>query len=175
MYSNFLCIARRVLGTGLARHLVWLIPLLAALSAVMLCLPAWRRREKAAAYEEGVLALLTLLLAALFRLVVAGTVIGSLAAALMVQGGLFGEKHGRVTHRNYDAVKTNWGVPHEQYDLRVRHYVMRKVIEEELANGSTRQRVGTLIETVHNAVTVRIKFATGLANGNTRRSFSALV
>lgn len=140
MYSNFLAIVHRVLGSGLAKHLVWLVPMLAAFSAVMLCLPAWRRRERAAAEGQARFPVLALLLAAFFRLTVAGTVIGYLAAALLVQSGLFAEKHGRVTQRNYNAVKTKWGVPHEQHDLRVRHYVMRKVIEEELANGSTRCR-----------------------------------
>ena len=140
MYSNFMVIVYRVLGSGLAKHLVWMVPVIAAFAAVMLCLPAWRRRERAAAEGEARFGVLTLLLAAAFRLAVAGTVVGFLAAALLVQSRLFAEKHGRVTQRNYNAVKTKWGVPHEQYDLRVRHYVMRKVIEEELANGSTRRR-----------------------------------
>jgi len=141
MYSSFIDIAHRVLGYGLAKHLVWLVPLLAAFAAVMLCLPSWRRLEKAAREGRAWFGLFVLLFGAGFRLVVAGTVIGYLAAALLIQRGLFSEKHGRVTERNYEAVKTKWGVPHEQYDLRVRHYVMRKVIEEELADGSTRQRV----------------------------------
>jgi hypothetical protein len=72
--------------------------------------------------------------------VIAATVVGAFAAALTVQRGLFEEKHGRVTQRNLDAVKTKWGVAHEQHDLRVTHYVMRKIIEEECVDGSTHER-----------------------------------
>ena len=140
MYTNLLAIARRVLGYGLAEHLVWIAPLLAVIAAIVLCIPAWRRREEAALDGKGRLPMLTLFAAAWFKLLVAGATIGLLAAALLAQKGLFSERHGRVTERNYNAVKTKWGVPHEQRDLTVSQYVMRKVIEEEVADGSRRTR-----------------------------------
>ena len=140
MYTNFTAIAQRVFGSGPLKHLVWAVPLLAVIAFLLLTSAPWRRIERAAREGRARLALLTLFLAGLFRLAVMATVVAVLAAALVVQEGLFSEKHGRVTSLNYEAVQTKWGVPHHQRDLSVAHFVMRRVIEEELADGSVRER-----------------------------------
>jgi hypothetical protein len=140
MFSNLLAVLRRVVALGVSKELVLAFGLFAVVSLVMLCLPAWRRREQAAWRGEGRFGLATLFAAAAFRLSVVMAVVGSLAAALMAQKGLFSEKHGCVTQRNYEAVQTKWGVSHEQSDLAVHHYIMHKKVEEELADDSTRER-----------------------------------
>jgi len=140
MYTNFIHIARRVLGPGAPRHLMWVVPALAVVAFILLCSPAWRRLEDAARAGKARFGLLVLFFSGWLRLAVVVTVVAGLGAALMVQRGLFAEKHGRVTQRNYEAVKTKWGVPHHQRDLRVMHFAMQKIIQEELANGAMRER-----------------------------------
>lgn len=119
---------------------MWIVPACAVLGFLLMVSGPWRRRERAAREGRSGWPLATLLAGGLLRIMVMVTVVGFLAAALTVQKGLFAEKHGRVTQRNLEAVRSKWGVPHHQRDLGVNHYVMRKIVREELANGTTRQR-----------------------------------
>jgi len=123
---------------GYGRLATTILLVLTALAFALMLLPAWRRRECAAWRGEGKIPLLTLLVSASMRLLLIGAAIGALSMALIVQRGLFAERHGQVTQRNYNAVRMKWGVPHEQRNLVVQQYVMRKVVTEELADGSTR-------------------------------------
>ncbi len=136
MYSNLRLIAERIFGAALAPHLLWIAPLLVLISFIMLLLPAWRKREGLAWAGETRFAVLTLLLAGAFRVILLGGVVAALSTALMVQGRLFAEKHGRVTQRNSDAIRSKWGVPHEQFDLQVRQFIMRKLVEEQFSDGT---------------------------------------
>lgn len=141
MYTTFVSVLRRVAGYDAASYLLWLAPLGALLALLFLTNPSWRRIERAAAEGRSRIGLLVLLLAGAFRFAVMGAVVAALAAALMVQEGLFSEKHGRVTERNHEAVRTKWGVAHHQRDLEVRQYAMREVLQEENAQGNVRERL----------------------------------
>lgn len=136
VYSNLRLIATHLVGAGLGRHMLWIVPLLAVISLVMLLLPVWRRREQAAWAGQLRWPTLTLLPAAAFRVILLTTLVVGLGAVLMAQGNRFSEKHGRVTERNLGAIRSKWGVAHEQRDLSLAHYVMRKVVQEKFSDGT---------------------------------------
>ena len=116
-------------------------------TAVLLLLSrAWRRGVEAAAARGGWRSVVLGLADGLMALVVGATIVAALGGSLLVQSGLFSERHGQVTQTNYNTIKTNWGPPHEQRELSVAHYITeeqtfflfkdnRMVSEEELTSG----------------------------------------
>jgi hypothetical protein len=105
------------------------------LALVLMLLPAWRRAVKAAAERGGWRGILMGTLSVLLTLVVGATVVEALRGSLLLQSREFENSHGRVSQTNYDAVKTNMGPPHEQEELRVRHYVTEEKVVYEYKNG----------------------------------------
>jgi len=121
---------------------------LAALAAALLLLLSrpWRRAVQDASARGGWRAVVLGLADGLMALAVGAAVVAALGGSLLVQSGLFKERHGEVTQTNLDAIKTNWGPPHEQRELAVTHYVTeeqtilifkdgRQISEEELGAG----------------------------------------
>ncbi len=122
MYRHILEILGGVFG-GKA-DLVLLVWAVALAGAVLLLLSrAWRRGVREAEAAGGWKAVGLGLVDGLLTLIIGATLVAALGAALLVQSGLFQEHHGQVTQRNYHAVQTNWGPPHEQRELQVAHYV----------------------------------------------------
>jgi len=135
--------------SGKAHYVFMAGMVLLALSVILLLLPPWRKAVKAAWEKGGWRGIVLGTVHGLLNVLVGGSIVGALGGAMLVQSGLFDEQHGQVTQQNYDAIKTNWGSPHEQRELSVAHYVTeeqnillfkdgRQVAEEELgaARGS---------------------------------------
>jgi len=94
-----------------------------AVAVLLLLSRAWREGVEAARRRGGWRAVLMGLANGLLTLVVGATLVAAFGGAMLVQSGLFDERHGRVTQRNYEAIQTNWGQPHQQRELGVTHYV----------------------------------------------------
>ena len=141
LYEFFGDKAEMVLAAGLA----------ALATAVLLLLSkSWRRGVAEAQDRGGWRAVVMGLGHGLITLLVGATLVAGLGGAMLVQSGLFSEKHGQVTHQNAQAMRTNWGEPHEQRELAVRHYVTeektfilfkdgRQVPEDEIGSGDADQ------------------------------------
>jgi len=141
LYEFFGDKAEMVLAAGLA----------ALATAVLLLLSkSWRRGVAEAQDRGGWRAVVMGLAHSLITLLVGATLVAGLGGAMLVQSGLFSEKHGQVTHQNAQAMRTNWGEPHEQRELAVRHYVTeektfilfkdgRQVPEDEIGSGDADQ------------------------------------
>jgi hypothetical protein len=119
---------------------------LLAVAVVLLLLPPWRWTVRAAWERGGWRGIVLGTVHGLLNVLVGVTIVAGLGGALLVQSGLFDEHHGQVTQENYEVIKTNWGMPHEQRELLVTHYVTeeqtafllkdgRTVTEEELGAG----------------------------------------
>jgi len=128
--------AEVALGAGLAAL---------AVAVLLLLAPPWRAAVAAARARGGWRAVALGLANGLLALGVGGVLVAALAGALLVQSGLFDERHGQITQANYEAIQTNWGQPHEQRELAVAHYVTepktffllkdgRQVAEDELGD-----------------------------------------
>jgi hypothetical protein len=122
---------------------------LLALAVILLLLPPWRKAVRAAWEKGGWRGIVLGAVHGLLNVLVGSTLIGGLGGAMLVQSGLFDEQHGQVTQENYDAIKTNWGSPHEQRELAVTHFITeeqtvllfkdgRQVTEEELGAGKVK-------------------------------------
>jgi hypothetical protein len=119
-------------------------------TAVLLLLSrAWRRGVAEAEERGGWRGIVLGLANGLFSLVLGAAIVAALGGSLLVQSGLFNERHGQMTQTNYDTIKTNWGPPHEQNELRVAHYITeeqtfflfkdgRTISEEELSTGKAK-------------------------------------
>ena len=136
MYRHYIQLIQKFLGDGL---FVWLIPAIIIIAIIVVPNLAWRRKIEADKKAPGIWALLRLFFTTFLDLTLGLAALGILVIALLVQHGLFSEKHGRVTDRNAEAVRSKWGIPHEQYDLSVRHYVMQTKKVEVLANDTTKE------------------------------------
>ena len=125
---------------------------LAALAAAVLLLlsKSWRRGVAEAQEHGGWRAVVMGLAQGLITLLVGATLVAALGGAMLVQSGLFSEKHGQVTQQNAQAMRTNWGEPHQQRELAVHHYVTeektfilfkdgRQVPEDEIGSGDADQ------------------------------------
>lgn len=145
MYRHILGLSERFFGDKAEYVLAAAFAVLSG--AVLLLLSRPWRQAVADAQQRGEWRAVVLTLAdSLMTLVVGGAIISALGAAMLVQSTLFDERHGLVTQRNYEAIKTNWGPPHEQRELVVTHYVTeeqtvllfkdgRQVPEDELGTG----------------------------------------
>jgi len=133
--------AEVVLAAGLA---------LLAGALLLLLSKSWRRGVAEAQARGGWRAVVMGLASGLLSLGVGATLVAALGGAMLVQSGLFDEHHGQLTQSNYEAIQTNWGSPHEQRELSVRHTVAeekafvlfkdgRQVPEEELGAGDESQ------------------------------------
>jgi len=122
---------------------------LLATAVLLLLSRAWRRGVEAAAARGGWRGVIMGLADGLMALVIGAAVVAALGGSLLVQSGLFSERHGQMTQTNYDTIKTNWGPPHEQRELSVAHYITeeqtfflfkdnRMVSEEELTSGKAK-------------------------------------
>ena len=145
MYRHILGLLHEFFG-GKA-EIVLAAGLAALATAVLLLLSrSWRRGVAEALDRGGWRAVVMGLANGFVTLLVGATLVAGLGGAMLVQSGLFNERHGQVTQRNYDAIQTNWGSPHEQRELAVTHYVTeektfvlfkdgRQVPEDELGTG----------------------------------------
>jgi len=133
----------------------------AALAALVLLLlsRAWRGAVREALARGGWRAIILGLANGLMTLAVGASLVAVLGGALLVQSGLFREEQGQVTQRNYSAVQSNWGPPHEQSELAVAHTITeeqsvllfpdgREVIEEagEATNLPTGEKAPTRLK-----------------------------
>ena len=121
-----------------------------AVAVLLLLSRSWRQGVEAARRRGGWRAVAMGLVNGLLTLLVGGTLVAAFGGAMLVQSGLFDERHGQVTQRNYEAMQTNWGKPHEQRELRVTHTVTeertffllkdgRQVAENELGDVNPQQ------------------------------------
>jgi len=99
---------------------------LLAVAVLLLLSGAWRQGVTEARRRGGWRAVVMGLVNGLLTLIVGATLVAAFGAAMLVQSGLFDERHGQVTQANYQAIQTNWGQPHEQRELAVAHYVTEK-------------------------------------------------
>jgi len=97
-----------------------------AVAVLLLLSRAWREGVEAARQRGGWRAVLMGLVHGLLTLLVGATLVAAFGGAMLVQSGLFDERHGQVTQTNYQAIQTNWGQPHEQRELSVSHHVTEK-------------------------------------------------
>ncbi|MBL7141300.1 MAG: hypothetical protein ISS74_10375 [Planctomycetes bacterium] len=97
-----------------------------AVAVLLLLSGAWRQGVAEARRRGGWRAVVMGLANGLITLIVGATFVAAFGAAMLVQSGLFDERHGQVTQTNYQAIQTNWGQPHEQSELAVAHYVTEK-------------------------------------------------
>ncbi|MFW5857797.1 MAG: hypothetical protein ACOCX4_07965, partial [Planctomycetota bacterium] len=118
MYRQFLSEVRGAVGYA---HADWVLGAGAAAGLLALLVLLTVRRDAVTRVRAGWRRFLAGLVLNLLRGALGLGVVGILAALLLVQAGLFTERHGQVTQRNYDAVRSKWGVPHEQRPLRVQH------------------------------------------------------
>ncbi len=94
-----------------------------AVAVLLLLSRAWRQGVEAARRRGGWRAVLMGLANGLLTLLVGTTLVAAFGGAMLVQSGLFDERHGQVTQTNYQAIQTNWGQPHQQRELAVTHTV----------------------------------------------------
>jgi len=106
--------AELVLAAGLA----------ALATAVLLLLSkSWRHGVAEAQERGGWRAVGMGLVHGLITLLVGATLVAALGGAMLVQSGLFDERHGQVTEKNAYTIRSLWGPAHEQRELTVAHYV----------------------------------------------------
>lgn len=149
MYRHILNLLYEFFGDK--AELVLAAGLLALATAVLLLLSrSWRRGVAEALEGGGWQAVVMGLVHGFLMLLVGAALVAALGGAMLVQSGLFGEEHGQVTQRNLEAMRTNWGEPHNQRELAVRHYVTeekvfilfkdgRRVPEDEIGSGDVDQ------------------------------------
>jgi len=142
VYRHILRLLSGVFGNAAELALVAGLGALAVAVLLLLARP-WRQGVEAARRRGGWRAVAMGLANGLLTLLVGGTLVAAFGGAMLVQSGLFDERHGQVTQRNYEAMLTNWGKPHEQRELQVSHTVTeektflilkdgRQVAEDEL-------------------------------------------
>jgi hypothetical protein len=139
MYRTFYQQLVDSVGRGVAPWLLISVPALLFVALQVLATRAWRQRLGALEEEGGWRALLAAAVANSLRLSAGLAGVGFLCLALLVQAGLYSERHGNVTQRNCDAVKSKWGVAHEQHELKARLYVYELQTCEDFTGGGTRQ------------------------------------
>jgi hypothetical protein len=135
---------------GSKAEIVLALGLIILATAILLLLSRAWRRGVADAQERGGWRGIGLGLAnGLLSLALGAAIVAALGGSLLVQSGLFNERHGQMTQTNYDTIKTNWGPPHEQRELLVNHYITedqtfflfkdgRTISEEELSAGKAK-------------------------------------
>jgi hypothetical protein len=135
---------------GSKAEYVLVLGLVVLATAILLLLSrAWRRWVAEAEERGGWRGVVLGLANGLFSLVLGAAIVAALGGSLLVQSGLFTERHGQMTQTNYETIKTNWGPPHEQRELAVTHYITeeqtfflfkdgRTVSEEELSAGTAK-------------------------------------
>ena len=122
MYRHILSLLEEFVGDKAEHVLVIGGAALAALVLLLLS-RAWRGAVREALARGGWRAIVLGLANGLMTLAVGASLVAALGGALLVQSGLFREEQGQVTQRNYSAVQTNWGPPHEQRELSVVHTI----------------------------------------------------
>jgi len=125
MYRHILQILAGVFGGKAELVLVAGLGVL-AVAVLLLLSRAWRHGVTEARRRGGWQAVLMGLVNGFLTLIVGATFVAAFGGAMLVQSGLFDERHGQVTQRNYEAIQTNWGQPHEQRELQVTHHVTEK-------------------------------------------------
>lgn len=124
-------------GRTLAPWLCVAVSIAIFLAVQVLVSRIWRQRLGALQGAAGWRGLLASLFSNSLRVTTGMVCVGILGLALLMQASLYAERNGRVTQRNYDAVKSKWGVAHEQHELRAPQYVYEIETNEEFANGSS--------------------------------------
>jgi hypothetical protein len=142
MYRHFFQQMTEAFGAAGSKLLLLILPALMLLALLVLGSAVWRRRLAAMEDAPGRWPLFWNLVVNFLRVAFAVGGIAFLCVMLRVEAGLFAERHGRVTQRNYDAVTSKWGLPHEQGELRVRHAVWQTATVEEFAGGGSRTLKG---------------------------------
>jgi len=105
------------------------------LALVLMLLAPWRKAVRSAMERGGWRAILMGTVSVLLTMAVGGTVIEVLRGSLLLQSSEFDRSHGRISQTNYDAIKTNWGPPHEQRELQVTHYITEEKTVYEYKDG----------------------------------------
>jgi hypothetical protein len=139
MYRTFYGQLVDSVGNHAALWLLVSVPVLLFVASQVLATRLWRERLDALAQGSGWRALLAGLFTNSLSLSAGLAGLGLLCLALLVQASLYSEKHGNITQRNYDAVKSKWGVEHEQKELVARLSVYEVETCEDFAGGGTRQ------------------------------------
>jgi hypothetical protein len=148
VYRHILNLLQEYCGSK-AEYALALGLVILATAILLLLSRSWRRGVAEAQERSGWRGIVLGLVNGLFSLVLGAAIVATLGGSLLVQSGLFNERHGQMTQTNYDTIKTNWGPPHEQRELLVNHYITeeqtfflfkdgRTISEEELSAGKAK-------------------------------------
>jgi len=148
VYRHILNLLQEYCGSK-AEYALALGLVILATAILLLLSRSWRRGVAEAQERSGWRGIVLGLVNGLFSLVLGAAIVAALGGSLLVQSGLFNERHGQMTQTNYDTIKTNWGPPHEQRELLVNHYITedqtlflfkdgRTISEEELSAGKAK-------------------------------------
>ena len=141
MYRYFMQAATELFGHQYAALLLVGMAGLALLTLLIMLNPQWRRQLEEFGNSGSVW---RVALSYGFTLLKTGLLLSSLfliTALLHVQAGLLSERQGQVTQRNYEAVRSKWGIPHELRVLSGTLAVLERVTFEEFAGGGSRELV----------------------------------
>ncbi|MCK4276658.1 MAG: hypothetical protein KAX78_09095, partial [Phycisphaerae bacterium] len=89
------------------------------LAVILFNVVGWLRRRRQDRPEHGT-ALITGAIGAVLKVLIGLAIVAAAALHLSFQSKEFARLHGGITQRCYEAVKTIWGRPHTQKELRVR-------------------------------------------------------
>ncbi len=141
MYRYFLEAASEMLGGQYAGVLLLTLGGLAALTLIVLFLPPLRTRLDGLGTSGRIPAQILFFAFHSLQVLLALTGLFLICALLHVQSGLLSERQGQVTQRNYDAVRTKWGIPQELHMLHAALSVTEKVTKETFAAGGDRELI----------------------------------
>ncbi len=122
MYRNLLEILREYVGEK-AEYVVAMGLVALAVAVLLQLLPPWRCSVREAREGRGWRSVLLALANGLMVLVVGAAIVAALGASMLHQSREFRIRHGNQTEANKYAVRTNWGMPHEQRELSVSHSI----------------------------------------------------
>jgi hypothetical protein len=115
VYRHILDLLQEYCGSK-AEYALALGVVILATAILLLMSRAWRRGVADAEERGGWRGIVLDLANGLLGLALGAAIVAALGGSLLVQSGLFNERHGQMTQTNYDTIKTNWGPPHEQRD-----------------------------------------------------------
>lgn len=156
MYRYFLDAADGLLGGEYSRILLLVMGALAALTLVVLFAPPLRARLEALGTSGKALGQTVYFAFHTLQVLLALTGLFLICALLHVQAGLLSERQGQVTQRNYDAVRTKWGIPQELRILHASLCVTEKVTKETFAGGGERELVAPSEEMLQGDEDVKV-------------------
>ncbi len=139
MYRYFYDYAQEILGYEYTGLILLAGVVISTLTLIIMLTPNWRRRMKQAGESDGKLAIILCYFYSACKVGFGLLVLLTLCAMLHVQSGLMSERQGQVTQKNYDAVKTKWGIAHEIRQLYVSLGITQKITQENFAGGGNRE------------------------------------